>query len=209
MTDFTREDLLGRLNRLQRVFGLLSRIRKEVASVRELTFKGFLTQYVKNLSKQNTNSLYKLASEAGTNNPRLAEPLLLYALFSGKQVLLLRATKDTELHKNYLSILQYSADTMLKLLEGNSEKLNANYHKVWNSFLHCRNRLESDNHTKELIRQKVKRLQEKSGLSNYRIYTDLKLNPGNLNAWLKHGNCAKVSLETARQTLRYVERTAN
>ena len=58
-------------------------------------------------------------------------------------------------------------------------------------------------------RQKVKRLQAKSGLSNYRIYTDLKLNPGNLNAWLKHGNCDKVSLETARQTLRYMEHMAN
>lgn len=35
--------------------------------------------------------------------------------------------------------------------------------------------------------------------------TDLRLNPGNLNAWLKHGNSDKVSLETARRTLRYVE----
>ena len=63
----------------------------------------------------------------------------------------------------------------------------------------------ADNHTKELMRKKVKRLQEKNGVTNYRIYTDLKLNPGNLNAWLKHGDSEKVSLETARMTLRYVE----
>ena len=55
------------------------------------------------------------------------------------------------------------------------------------------------------MRQKVKRLQEKKGVTTYRIYTDLELNPGNLNAWLKHGDGAKVSLETARITLRYME----
>lgn len=46
---------------------------------------------------------------------------------------------------------------------------------------------------------------KKSGVSNYRIYTDLKLNPGNLNAWLKHGDSSKVSLYTARKTLQYME----
>ena len=55
------------------------------------------------------------------------------------------------------------------------------------------------------MRQKVKRLQEKKGAANYRIYTDLRLNLGNLNTWLKHGDSDKVSLETARRTLRYVE----
>ena len=59
------------------------------------------------------------------------------------------------------------------------------------------------------MRQKVKRLQEKYGVTNYRIYTDLRLNPGNLNAWLKHGDSDKVSLDTARKTLRYVEGRAS
>lgn len=55
------------------------------------------------------------------------------------------------------------------------------------------------------MRQKVKRLQEKKDVTTYRIYTDFKPNPGNLNAWLKHGNGDKVSLETARRALHYVE----
>ena len=42
-------------------------------------------------------------------------------------------------------------------------------------------------------------------MTNYRIYTDLKLNPGNLNAWRKHGDGDEVSLETDRRTLRYLE----
>ena len=174
--------------------------------MRELTFRGFLTQYVKRLSVQDTNSLYKLAAEASGNNPRLREPLLLYAVYSEKQGVLLQATKDSALHESYRFVVsQYDMDTMTELLEAASPVLPAEYHKVWRSYLTLKNRGQADNHTKELMRQKVKRLQEKYGVTNYRIYTDLKLNPGNLNAWLKHGDSDKVSLETAWRTLRYVE----
>lgn len=179
--------------------------------MRELTFKGFLTQYVRQLSKSDTNSLYKLAAEAGSDNPRLHEPLLLYALYSGKQVVLLQAAKNPELHREYQKMLAYSAEEMTQLLESGSSALPAEYHKVWRSFQSQKNKGQADDHTKELMRQKVRRLQDQCGVSNYRIYTDLKLNPGNVNAWLKHGVADKVSLDTARRTLRYVEgyRSAN
>ena len=174
--------------------------------MRELTFKGFLAQYVKRLSKFDTNSLYKLAEEASSDNPRLKEPLLLFALYSGKQTVLLQATKDQNLLAEYQEMVSlYSADQMTRLFEDNVSVLPNEYHKVWRSFQSQKNRGQSDAHTKELMRLKVKRLQEQCGVSNYRIYTDLKLNPGNVNAWLKHGVVDKVSLETARRTLRYVE----
>lgn len=174
--------------------------------MRELTFKGFLTQYVRSLSKQETNSLYRLAKEASETNFRLVEPLLLYALFSNKQDVLLQATKDSRLHRDYSVVLQrYSVSEMTVVLETQSDELSEEYLKVWRSYLSYKNRGQTDDHTKELMRQKVKRLQEKNGVTNYRIYTDLRLNPGNLNAWLKHGDSDKVSLETARRTLSYVE----
>lgn len=174
--------------------------------MRELTFRGFLTQYVRQLSEQETNSLYKLAAEAGSTNPRLREPLFLYAVYAQKQDVLLQATKEPELHSEYHRLtMLYTADRMTEMFEQASPVLPAEYHKVWRSYQSRKNRTQADDHTKELMRQKVKRLQEKHGVTNYRIYTDLKLNPGNLNAWLKHGDCDKVSLDTARRTLRYVE----
>ena len=99
----------------------------------------------------------------------------------------------------------YTAEAMTELFDQASPLLPAEYHKVWRSYQSRKNRGQADEHTKELMRQKVKRLQVQKGVTNYRIYTDLKLNPGNLNAWLKHGNGDKVSLDTARRTLRYVE----
>ena len=174
--------------------------------MRELTFRGFLTRYVKELSKAKTNSLYKLAEEASSDNARLREPLLLFAFYSGKQTVLLQATKDQNLFAEYQEMVSlYTADLMTQMFEDNASVLPNEYHKVWRSFQSQKNRVQSDDHTKELIRLKVKRLQERCGVSNYRIYTDLNLNPGNVNAWLKHGVADKVSLDTARRTLRYVE----
>lgn len=174
--------------------------------MRELTFRGFLTQYVRSLSKQDTTSLYKLADEAAKDNFRLREPLLLFALYSQKQDVLLQATKDIALCSQYRDLLShYSADTMTQTLTEEDPALPLEYHKVWHSYMSQKNRGKADDHTKELMRQKVKRLQQKCGVTNYRIYTDLGLNPGNLNAWLKYGHSDKVSLDTARRTVRYME----
>ena len=174
--------------------------------MRELTFRGFLTRYVKELSKAKTNSLYRLAEEASHDNARLREPLFLFALYSGKQTVLLQATKDQNLFTEYQKMVSlYTADQMTQLFEDNASVLPNEYHKVWRSFQTQKNRRQTDDHTKELLRLKIMRLQEQCGVSNYRIYTDLNLNPGNVNAWLKYGVADKVSLDTARRILRYVE----
>ena len=173
--------------------------------MRELSFCGFLKRYVRELSFQDTTSLYKLSAEAARDNPRLREPLFLYALYANKLNVLLMACKGKKLFDSYELMLGYSADEMTVLLSEQSPKLAPEYNKVWKSYQSQKNRYKSENETKELMRKKVKHLQEETGVTNYRIYTDLKLNPGNLNAWLKHGDSEKVSLDTARQTLRYVE----
>ena len=41
-------------------------------------------------------------------------------------------------------------------------------------------------------------------ITNYRIYTTLNLNPGNANAFLKNGDISKVSLDTTRRILQFV-----
>ena len=63
----------------------------------------------------------------------------------------------------------------------------------------------ADNDTKELIHRRVLELHKKKKLTNYRLYTDLKLNPGNVNAWLKHNDFSKMSLDCARQIYKYVK----
>ena len=174
--------------------------------MRELTFKGFIRYYVKSISKYETENLTKLVEEASTENSRLVEPLLLYAMSSKKEQVLLSRTKDEKLYKEYSELItNYTIEDLYELFEEKSEKLSAEYHKVWHTYQCRKNQYQTDNYTKELIRKKVVRLQQENNVTNYRIYTDLKLNPGNLNAWLKYGYSDKVSLDTARITLKYLE----
>lgn len=174
--------------------------------MRELTFAGYLTKYVRDLSFGETTRLSTLAEEAAWKNPRLREPLLLYALYTDKADVLLRATKDKDLKERFQTILlQFSRDEIEHALQNESSALPDEYKKVWRSYTIQRDRYKGDDHTKELMRKKVLRLQELGKVTNYRIYKELGLNPGNVNAWLKHGTSDKVSLETARAVLRYVE----
>ncbi len=174
--------------------------------MRTLTFSGFLSRYVRQLSGTDTTSLQKLTVVASEEMPRLAEPLLLYALYTEKQALLLQTAKDTSLYPEYHLLLNaYTRETMTEGLVSGSPLLADGYHKVWRTYLSLRDRNKADDHTKELMRQKILRLQTSSGITSYRIYTDLKLNPGNVNAWLKHGDARKVSLATARKILQYLQ----
>lgn len=86
-----------------------------------------------------------------------------------------------------------------------SPELPEGYRKVWRSYCSVRDAALADNDTKELIHRRVLELQQKKKLTNYRIYTDLKLNPGNVNAWLKHNDSSKMSLDCARQIYKYAK----
>ena len=174
--------------------------------MRELTFVGFLRRYVRDLSISGTNSVSKLSAEAAGENPRLREPLLLYALFSGKETTLLRSAEGTALEKLYSSVLdRYNKEQMLHAFLASDPELPSAYHKVWRSYMAQKNRKDTDAQTKELMRQRILAMQADKGVSNYRIYKELDLNPGNINDWLKNGAGEKVSLATARKALAYVQ----
>ena len=174
--------------------------------MRELTFVGFLRRYIRDLSVSGTNSVSKLACEAAEENYRLREPLLVYALFSDNSALLLNKTENEALNKHYSSVLsQYNDNQMHQALRDNDPVLPAEYRKVWKSYLAQRNRKETDAQTKELIRRRILSVQEENGISNYRIYKTLGMNPGNINDWLKNGAGEKVSLSTARKALEFVQ----
>ena len=177
--------------------------------MRELTFKGFLKQYVYSLSSSETYGLYKLAHEAATSNSRLREPLFLYALFNDKGVVLLQATKDLNLRNEYTDLLnKYNKDDMEKALVNNSPKLPERYLRVYVSYTRLMMRKNNNTHMKNLMYQRIRNLQEEKNISNYRLYTDLKLNPSNINSFLKTGNPRKVSQDTADKIMSYLEALA-
>lgn len=172
--------------------------------MRELTFVGYLTEYVRKLSSGNTNSIYKLADEA-THNHRLRAPLALYALCINKTNRLIAATKDSELKSHYNSVFAtLNAVNVESLLANKSSGLTEEYYKVWEAY-QCRiNKVKIDGRVKLRALEKVRTLQAEKGISNYRIYTDLNLNAGNINTWLKNGDVNKISVDTAVKVLQYL-----
>lgn len=170
--------------------------------MRELTFVGFLKRYIKELSLNNSTNLSKLAQEL-SYNPRLREPLFLYVVFIDRQKTIRQELIND---KEYISFIKrYDKKILLELLNESSKELKEEYLKVWKSYLTEKNKPESDYHTKELILKNVLKLKNTKKISNYRIYTELDLNHGNINAWLKNGECNKVSLEIARKILRFTQ----
>ena len=172
--------------------------------MRQLTFGGFLSRYVRELSYADTNSVRTLVKESASKNPRLREPLFLYSLYHGKLDLMRKEAAKNGLESFFRPVAAYTTCEAMEhaLQQGGVPN---EYVKVWKSYLAKRNWLEADNGTKERIRKKVVVLQQEKGITNYRIYTDLHLNPGNLNAWLKNNDQSKLSLETARNVLTYVQ----
>ena len=171
--------------------------------MRKLSFRGFLARYLQELSGQSSLRLSQLARLAEGENPRLREPLLLYAAVAGAAHALLAALQDDKLRAEYERLLML--DNLEELLLVDDSRLPKRYCKVYRSYLSVRDRQDADDHTKQLMWQKAKKLQSEKQVSNYRVYTDLQLNPGNANAFLKNGDPSKVSLNTAREVLRYLE----
>ena len=176
--------------------------------MRKLTFPGFTKRYVASLSQTGTTAIYPLTQEAASENPRLREPLLLYALSNGQEKVLMAAAKNTPLAEAYGNLLQkYDYASMLSSLREQDPALPQDYHKVWSSYLSVTGKGDRDRRVKALLREKIIQSKQKKGISTYRICQDLGLNNSNINCWLKNGSDDKVSLETARRVYEYLQST--
>lgn len=177
--------------------------------MRELTFAGFMKKYVAELSAGHTTAIYKLVREAVTQNVRLKEPLYLYAASNDCLKTLLAASKKTALYDEYLTLYStFSYPELLQEIQKATGKLPEEYRKVWRSFCSVKGRGRRDERVKTLMAEKIKQAQQDRKVSTYRICKDLSLNNANVNLWLKNGCNGKVSMDTARKVLQYMEQPA-
>lgn len=176
--------------------------------MRALSFKGFLKQYLLALSDTNTLSITKLMRTAVNNNARLAEPLYLYAVLTGKRDRLVNASAGTVFNTQFteLSKIFRTEDSLLKALKNDDERLPSRFRKVYSSYLSRLNRYESDRAYSLRAREVILDNLKQAGVSNYRVYTDLGLNPGNINNYLKNADATKVSRETVNRMLDYTQK---
>ncbi|MCD8116258.1 MAG: transcriptional regulator [Oscillospiraceae bacterium] len=173
--------------------------------MQKLTFHGFLKRYIVQLSQCGSSSIYKLVRECVESNPRLREPLYLYAAAYDHTDTLLRATRGTNLYKHYQALAErYSYSDMVSLLKTESVALDEGYHKVWQAYQSVLARKERDDRVKELYRGEILRLHQETGVSVYRAGKDNRLNNGNYSAWIRTGDSNKISLEAAKRVYTYL-----
>lgn len=166
--------------------------------MKTLTFKGFLKSYLIELSFCNSSAVTKLCKEV-SSNLRLAEPLTLFIKMT--------CTKEqiNKINSSIInSLLKELSDVydVEKALQNNL--LSDNFQKVYNSYIVVLNKKKREEKSKLLMLKKIKQVQQDKHISNYRIYTDLKLNAGNINDYLTNGKVDKLSLQTAEKILNYV-----
>lgn len=169
--------------------------------MRKLTFRGYLLSQLQELSNFNTTSLYAF-SQMANSNARLKDALSLYLVMYTEENL------RNKLLKNYA----YMTDACEKLYGLNDENIDrflqkdslSKYRTVYKNYLYQRDIKEQENRLKFIMYKKILEVKQVKGVTNYRIYKELNLNQGNANAFLKNGDTSKVSLDTVRTILEFV-----
>ncbi len=166
--------------------------------MRKLTMLGFLSKYVQELAEMDTLNIHKLYSMVQNGNYRLKEPLFLYCYYNKKADILTKYINAAD-REEFLA--------MVKGVEsGNLTSLLPNYVKVFNAYEYQCNKHDNETRIKVLMTKKITRLQTEKEVSSYRVYTDLRINPGNYDSFVKGRDYSKLSLNKSREIINYLER---
>ena len=162
--------------------------------MRQQLFINYLKEYLQDVSGFQTANIHKLA-DASKKNLRIRDCLILYCALSNTQKILNQFTNN-----------KYE-DVLKRLNEYNflsDEFSDFEFKKIYTSYQHKINVTEYSDITKEKAHDNIVRMMNEKGISNYRVYKDLNLNPGNINDYLTNKNVKKVSLQTVKQIYNYV-----
>ena len=161
--------------------------------MRQLTFETFLKQYLADISGQPYLNIHKLV-QLSEDNIRIIDPLILYSLFTNKVNIL----------SKYLDAKQHPLLKELNINNYLDEKFhNYSFTKIHDSYLNRINASKYDNDIKSMIRQNILKMMKEKHITTYRIFTDLKANPGNINDFIKNNNTNKVSLKLVESIYDY------
>lgn len=168
-----------------------------------LTFKGFLRGYVRELTGLETDNLRKLLTATVEEAPAAAETLMAFAAVQGKARYLTSLAQGTILKEGYAEFARSTAGCdergIAKYLAG--EDSPDRYQKVWLAYRAKKEAVNADRRVIGLMREKTLESVGRSGTTVYSLCKALDLNIGNIYAYLNKGDVRKVSRETARRIM--------
>lgn len=168
-----------------------------------LTFKGFLRNYCRELTRLNTDNLKKLLAAVSTTAPSAAEALFLFAAVQNKADYLVKTSLGSWVHEQYQKTLHDSKDFNSISDYLTSDAAPERYKKVWNAFCAKKDAAKTDRRVIMLMREMTLTAMKAAGLTAYAICKKLNLNIGNVYAYLHSGDVTKVSRATARKIMQF------
>lgn len=168
--------------------------------MRVMSFATFLKREAKEMAK---------GSLRGSNldlrvkkNERLLQTYCLYVLFSRdfNHDVLSFYERYIVIHNKLKEFMKYEKylDVSLIVTLPQNDPLK----EMYDTYLEVTNKKVS---LKKDYSLKLHLLMDAKKISNYRVYTDLKLNPGNTNDFLRNGNLKKMSFANIERILEYCD----
>ena len=164
--------------------------------MREQLFPNFLKDYLQDVSGLQSCNIHKLVNMM-KKNYRIKDSLILYCALGGDN-------KKAILNK-------YTDNKFKKVLDRINEQNflseefdEYEFKKIWNSYQNKIRIVEYDDYIKEQARDTILKVMKEKGITNYRVYKNLNLNPGNINDYLTNNNIKKVSVTTVKKIAEYV-----
>lgn len=169
------------------------------------TFKSFLVDYVKDMNPERSLSLFK-NEKYSRKNKRLLNVYSFYVLFNSnvEKTLLNKKEKLPELYNMYRLYKEKYKEFTYENLSKKADMLDEfdELKKLYNSY---RSLVVNKNLLlKKMYHHRIINIKKEKSISNYRIYTDLKLNHGNTNDYLKNEKYEKLSINNVKSILEYV-----
>lgn len=159
--------------------------------MRKQEYKNYVASYLKRLSESGSLRISVLSAEAKTNH-RLMDSLALYCLLFNKKDLFIRYVDSPYREEFFRLESEYTPSSLF------------DFTKIRNSYESRAKSKIYDDDTKAKVWKTIRSCLKEKGLSNYRVYKTLKLNPGNANAFLKNGDTSKLSLENIKRIYAFV-----
>ena len=169
------------------------------------SFKSFLSNYVKDMSPEHSLSLFK-NEKLVQNDTRLLNVFSFYVMFNDDVNTTLENKKDklpnlyekySDYKKKYKNVTYENVSELVDSLDEFDElkQLYTSYNNLYH---------RKDEMLKKYYHQRICVIQSEKNISNYRVYTDLKLNPGNTNDFIKNLSFNKLSIDKVKLIHEYV-----
>ncbi len=168
--------------------------------MRKLTFKSYLQAQLMELSGIKTTSLYRYSALA-VDNARLCNALSLYLVLYANDSIKNRLLKKYDcLNKESKRLAQLNDKNLANSFSDDLSE----YKTIYENYLYRIDKKNREEKVKLLMHKRILDVKQSKNISAYHIYTSLKLNAGNVNCFIKNADTSKVSLNTARNILEYV-----